>query len=259
MESAPLEVDEPRAPGHPARFYVTTGGALLSRDPLAVARRQVDGVLALCGVGPGRRVLDLHAGLAGRHAVALHERGMEVVCAPFHPGLAAEARSRLAEAGATDVTVVVGGDDGWADGLGGFDLVVDLGTPFGLLDSVPGADRHLAAVAPLVGPDGRFVVTNIGTEVAQRDFRPTDWFEDGDRLVLLSADPVEVWTLMQHRWLLHDAAGLRRVAFTHALLSPTRVARWLRRAGLASVAVHGGLDGRPYDRLADRLVVVAGR
>ena len=67
------------------------------------------------------------------------------------------------------------------------------------------------------------------------------------------------WEYEVNRWILEK--GTERVdrSFALRLYSAYEMKQALAEAGFTSVAIFGGLDGKPYDEKADSLVAVARR
>jgi ubiquinone/menaquinone biosynthesis C-methylase UbiE len=92
----------------------------------------VDMIVAVLGLRPGDRVLDLACG-SGDHARRLARRGMEVVGVDIAASLIAHCRQRVAEEGLTGVRFEQG-DMRELDSEGEFDAVLLLSGSFGFFD-----------------------------------------------------------------------------------------------------------------------------
>lgn len=107
------------------------------------------------------RVLDVGCG-AGRHALEMQRRGLEVVAIDTSPQAVAVSRER----GVRDARLL-----GLADlspKLGPFDTVLLLGHNLGLLESATRARKHLARLAAITADRGRIVATTLDPYVTDR-------------------------------------------------------------------------------------------
>lgn len=243
-------------------FWAAAAPLLLSTDSAALARLQVDSVVDLLGLSAGDAVLDLHCGANGNVAVALARHDLHVTAVAFNPALAELARERAAAAGA-DVRVVEAGSR-WASPAAPVRAVVDLGSPFGVADSLPDPRRHLERAAAALAPDGHLAVLTMGAEVALRCYTGRDWYEHGERLVLMQAEPRDDWTRLEHHWRIYEGGQHADVRFDHRLLTGRQLGQLLRSAGLQAVelygcALPGVTGGQPYDEHAERLLGVGRR
>jgi SAM-dependent methyltransferase len=111
-------------PGYPARLF--------------------DDLVALAGLEPGARVLEIGCG-TGQATVPLAERGFRIVAVELGPALAAVARRNLA--GFPSVEVVVANFEDWPLPPEPFDLVVSA-TAFHWLDPLIRLEKTAAALRP---------------------------------------------------------------------------------------------------------------
>jgi hypothetical protein len=98
----------------------------------------------------------------------------------------------------------------------------------------------------------------MGKEVLARVFLPRDWQELADGTLFLQERAVDQdWTWMENRWILIKDGQRLEYTVGHRLYDGAGLRALLLDAGFESVALHGGLDGAPYDTSAQRLVAVA--
>jgi SAM-dependent methyltransferase len=221
-----------------------------------VAPRQVDGIVALAGLAPGAAVLDLGCGV-GRHSLELARRGFRVTAVDRTAAYLAEARQRAA---AQDLHPEwVQADMRHFVRPGAFDAAINMCTSFGYFDE-PAQNLQVARnLHRSLKPGGVLILETIGKEILARIFQPRDWQElPGGRLFLEERRVARDWTWMENRWIVVEPDGRRReFSVTHALYDGAGLRALLLQAGFASVDLHGGLDGEPYDTRAERLVAVA--
>jgi SAM-dependent methyltransferase len=219
------------------------------------APEQVEQVLALTGVQPGARVLDMPCGV-GRHSLELARRGMHVTGVDRTAAYLATAHERAAAEGL---------DAEWIqDDMrcfcrpAAFDLAINLWTSFGYFEDPAENERVLANLSQSLKPGGALVMEMLGKEVLARVFVPRDWQEMPDgSLFLMERAISRDWTWIDNRWILVKEGRRTDYHVSHHLYDGAGLSSMLRAAGLAEVAVYGGLDGSAYDTQARRLVAVA--
>jgi hypothetical protein len=99
-----------------------------------------------------------------------------------------------------------------------------------------------------------------GKEPLAREFRERDWhWLDRERgLILLEERTLAPdWGWIHFTWTLLRENERRSETLSLRLYSGTEITALFRRAGFGTVALFGGIDGRPYDHAAARLVMVA--
>ncbi len=107
------------------------------------------------------RVLDVGCG-AGRHALELQRRGLDVVAIDTSPECVAVSRAR----GVRDVRLL--GLARLSPTLGCFDTVLLLGNNFGLLESATAARSHLARLSRITTDRARIIATTLDPYVTER-------------------------------------------------------------------------------------------
>ena len=115
----------------------------------------VDLIVAVLGLEPGDRVLDLACG-SGEHAVRLAKRGLEVVGVDIAPSLVTHCRERSVVEG-TETARFEQGDMRELDFEGAFDAVLLLSGSFGFYDDETNEDV-LARMARALRPGGQVLI-----------------------------------------------------------------------------------------------------
>jgi SAM-dependent methyltransferase len=218
---------------------------------------QVERTLALDAVPARGDVLDLACG-PGRHAVPLARRGFRVTAVDLSPFLLARARARASGAGVS--IEFVHADMRAFARPGAFDLAVSFFTSFGYFDD-PADDRQVAAnVHRSLRPGGVLVMDVASQERMARLPQQTtsQRTADGARLVRRHG-VLEGGGRVRNEWTLVRGNRVRTFEFRLRVYSGPQLRALLTAAGFAEVRLHGGLDGRPYDLEAERLVAVAVR
>jgi SAM-dependent methyltransferase len=217
---------------------------------------QVERAIGLSRIAGGD-ALDLGCG-PGRHAVPLARRGFRVTAvdlSPFHLG---RARERAAAAGVA--VELVQADMRTFVRAGAFDLALSLFTSFGYFDD-PGDDlRVLRNVHRSLRPAGVLVMDVASKERLARVLHPTLSQRTADGALLVQRhEIVEDWARVRNEWTVVRDGRAQTFEFRLRVYSGQELKALLGAAGFATVALHGGLDGRPYDLEAERLVAVARR
>jgi SAM-dependent methyltransferase len=217
----------------------------------------VDKVLTLLELSPGERVLDLCCG-PGRHSLELARRGYRPTGVDRTARYLDEARRRAVSAGLEvewvqeDMRRFVRPE--------AFGAAINLFTSFGYFDD-PEDDRRVARnLCASLRPGGKAILDVHGKETLARNFRERDWsrVDGNESLILLEERSLALdWSRLNFTWTLVGPQGQRSESLSLRLYSGTELAALLREAGFATVTLFGGLDGRPYDHRAERLVVVA--
>lgn len=228
---------------------------LFGQEVLHAAETQAAGAARLAGLREGDPVLDLPCGV-GRHSLALARHGFRVTAADLIDLYLDRARAEAERQGLA--LECLKADMREFVRPGAFQALFNLHTSFGYFDDE--GENHLVArnFLACLRPGGRLVMELMGKEVLARIFRPRDWTESGGEFLLMERRLSDDWTWIENRWILlaPGAEPIERQV-RHRVYAASELRALLLQAGFASVAIHGGLDGRPYDAEASRLVVVA--
>jgi SAM-dependent methyltransferase len=226
-------------------------------ERLALGEAEAAKVLALTGIADptGKAVLDLCCG-PGRHAIPLARRGLRVTGVDRTPFLLDLARERARAAG-VDVELVRS-DMREFRRPAAYDLALSLFTSFGYFEAREDDLRVLRNVRASLRPGGTFLMDTVGKECLARNFQCTRSraLPDGTRLVE-RCGVVDDGTRVDNEWILIRGDRVRTARFRLSVYSGLELKDRLRQAGFDAVALHGNLDGAPYDLAATRLVAVA--
>ena len=222
--------------------------------PAERSQREAKAVLAMLGLAPGSKVLDLCCG-QGRHAIRMAQAGLQVTGLDLSPTLLAVARQ---EAEATGVELaLVEGDMREIPFRGKFDAIVNLFTAFGYFDDEAENQKVLEAVARALKPGGRFLIDVINRDYLAKVFLPRDWERLGEILVWheRSFDPIAGRSTEIMHW---EKDGVRHTrSNTVRVYTATELTRMLAAAGLRLVKAYGGLDGSELVFGSRRLTLLA--
>lgn len=222
----------------------------------AAAPAELAACLTLAGVQGPVDVLDLPCG-PGRHSVPMARIGHRVTAVDITPSYLDEVRSRIEEGFSLDV---VQADMREFVRPAAFDLILNLYHSFGYFDDPEDDRRVLRNMAASLRPGGVLVMDLMAQEVLARDLEPVNerLLEDGTLVreeSLLSDDG----SWLHSTWLYLRVDVRHTFDMSHRLYSGEGITRELRGAGFSEVRLLGGLDGRPWNADAVRLVVVARR
>jgi len=224
---------------------------------IAAGETQVANALRLRGVPQSGSALDLGCG-PGRHAIALASRGFAVTAvdlSAFHLEKAKQnvAKARLAiELVQADMRAFMRPES--------FDLTLSLFTSFGYFDDAADALQTLQNIHRSLRQAGALVMDVLSKECLARRFQPTTSQKAPDGSVLFQRHAiVDDWTRVSNECTVVAGSRVRTFDFSVRVYSGRELRDLLVRAGFASVELYGGLDGRPYDLEAERLVVVASK
>jgi SAM-dependent methyltransferase len=215
------------------------------RDP-EEARQHVALVRTLFE-SPPRAVLDLACG-AGRHTVALRDRGVRALGCDLSLTLLAQGRGLPRVAG--DMRGLP-----FADAT--FDWVLNFFTSFGYFDEERQNFRVLEEIARVLVPGGRFLIDLMNLEATLADLREHETREIGGE----RAEIRRWWDPEQRRVnkliRLGSPAGSTRT-FLESVRGYTRdeVVIGLRWAGLEADELFGNFRGEPHGRDSERLILV---
>ena len=221
------------------------------------ARDEVTGVLCLLGLRDGANILDLGCGI-GIHALEFARRGYHATGVDRTRSFVADA-TREAQSNGLPAEFVCA-DMREFQRLNSFDAAVSLFTSFGYFED-PGDERAVAAnLHRSLRRGGSVLIDTDGREVFERGFSPRVRHQAEGTLALEERrmSPDHRWVTARMRFIEGPRAHAE-LRFRYRLYSADELAGLLSECGFVSVEVFGGLDGRPYDAEARRLVVLGRR
>lgn len=237
-----------------AAWESMVGPYLSSPTSLEQAAVEVDGLLSLTSTSPNACVLDLCCGV-GRHTLELAHRALTVTGVDKMASFLDQARERAQDEGL--VIEFVHQDMREFKRPDSFDLALNLNTSFGYFEDPEDDLRVLRNIHTSLRPGGRLVLETIGKEVLVRSLQEREWFEVGGFFLLQERRPSADWGRMDLRWIKFDSGQKDEWSVTHRLYAATDLAALMREAGFQRVNTSGDFHGRPYDKTALRLVMVA--
>ena len=228
---------------------------LFGPERMEMAPQEVDQIVAMVDLEAGAAVLDLCCGV-GRHSLEFARRGFTVTGVDRTAAYLQTARDA---ASAESLAVEwIEADARAFQRPAAFDLAINMYTSFGYFED-PAEDRRVAEnLCASLKPGGALVMDLMGKERLARIFSPRSWNELPDGSLFLQEREIrDDWTWIENRWILVKDGQRRDFALGHRLYDGAGLRTLLMASGFESVALHGDLDGAPYDNEARRLVAVA--
>ncbi|MFX1483653.1 MAG: class I SAM-dependent methyltransferase [Promethearchaeota archaeon] len=216
---------------------------------------EVDSIKSLCKIQQEESVLDLCCGI-GRHSLEFAKRGHRVVGVDRTKLYLERARRTAAE---ENLNIEFIQDDMRTFyRTNTFDIVISMFTSFSYFEDHEEQMLVLRNIYSSLRTGGRFFLDMTGKEILARIFLRHSWSEWPHGFMLEEREPLDNWSKMNNLWIFIERDGtVHRHKVVHWLYSATEITRMLQQAGFREVEVYGGLDGRPYDNEASRLVTVA--
>lgn len=237
-------------------FWETAGPVLFTEGRWENAPAEVEAMLALLGLSPGAKVLDLCCGV-GRHALELARRGFHVTGVDRTVAYLEEARGRASKEGLEiefiqeDMRTFVRPE--------AFDAVINYFTSFGYFESEDDDREVVEKAYSSLRSGGVLLMDMMGKEILARIFSERGWREEDDMLILEDRQVAPDWSSVYNRWIILQDGERREVTLTTRQYSAAELSKLLKECGFGSVEVYGDLSGAPYDMQAKRLVAVAER
>jgi SAM-dependent methyltransferase len=218
------------------------------------ASGEVDDMIALTGLRPGSRVLDLCCGI-GRHSIQFAGRGFDVTGVDKTREYIKIAKKSAKEIG---LNVKFAIDDMLHFRKDNFyDLIVSYFSSFGYFESRDDDLKVAKNIAASLRDRGKFLIDIVGKEIIARNYQRKNWFEKEDYILIEERIIERNWTGINTRWTIIKEGKRTDLNIFHRLYSAVELVDLLRQSGFSRVTVYGDIKGRPYDADASRLVAVA--
>ncbi len=240
----------------PKRFFRGEIFSPAQPEALAAAADEARFLARALGLRRGSRLLDVCCG-TGRHDFELARRGVEVVGADVTREYLELAKRR---AGRARNPRFVRADMRALPFEAEFDAAINVWTSFGYFLDPRDDARALRSIARALKPGGRFLIDVISAAWIVDKCQPRHWGRRGDGAYVLEElelvfgrDPGHVsrWTILKR------GEPARRAEFWVRGYDRARLEKALRAAGLRPLKAWGGLDGSRFQRLSQRLVLLA--
>jgi SAM-dependent methyltransferase len=219
---------------------------------------QLDFILEVTGLAADAAVLDLCCG-HGRHSIELAKRGYRVVGLDISEPSLELARATAADAGVQ--AEFIQGDMRDIPYQAQFDLVINLFTAFGYLESQAEDQKVLGAVAGALKPGGRFFIDTLNHAWLMRHFEGRGWRLLDDGVIMLEDREFDLWTGRNNvTWTMLHPDG-RRHDQSHSVRVYTLVEfeAMLKVAGMVLQQAWGSFEGAPMGLETNRMILLAAR
>lgn len=219
-----------------------------------MADDEVKEILALSGIEPPAKVLDLCCGV-GRHSLAFARRGFQVTGLDITRSYLDAARESAAAEGLTiefvheDARAFARPDE--------FDLCINLGASFGYTLDARDDGRILRRCRKNLRPGGALVLETLGKETAARAFVESETAVQNGWKACARYSVLGDWEKLGNAWKAQKDNTVYERSFAIRLYAGTELRALLLRSGLVDPVLYGDLDGRPYDQRAEMLVAIA--
>jgi len=141
-----------------------------------------------------------------------------------------------------------------------FDLVINMFTSFGYFENKDEDVDVLKNIHSSLRKDGFCFMDMAGKEWLAKNYQQTMSHENADGSLLIERHVIsDDWTRINNEWILLRGNEAKKFRFSHTLYSGQELKDRLLMAGFSAVNLYGGLDGRPYDLNANRLIAVAAK
>lgn len=220
------------------------------------ARREVDSIARMVGLGPGAAVLDIPCG-PGRHLLQLADRGYHVTGVDGRLEYLEQASDRLRRCGLS--ADLVHADMREFVREQAFDLALNLYTSFGYFDDPTEDTRFLSNVHASLQPGGRFVLELLTRETVSCGAGSCERVGDGGARLTEWTKLLEDGAAVERHFVVDRQGERLEFIAAHRLYGVYELVRLLEDVGFRRVAVFGDLDGRPLTAVSEYAVVVATR
>lgn len=235
-------------------FWETIAPALFSSERLFSAKQEVEQIVSLLKLQPGATICDLCCGI-GRHSLELGRLGY-CVTGVDRTGLYLEQAMKKAGEQGLNIRFVQEDMRRFCE-PDAFDAVINVLTSFGYFEDPADDKRVLENVYTSLKGGGNFLIDIMGREVLARIFQEKRWREEDGLIILEEAKVSKDWNSIDSRWIIIKNERREECKFSLRIYSAAELCQLLKSCGFERVEVYGDLSGSPYDKTAQRLVLVA--
>jgi len=238
------------------RNWMLCAPLIFREERVVKTEQQVEDLIALLGLSPKHRILDLCCG-QGRHAIELARRGFKVTGVDRTAAFIQQAKEQSASEG-LEVEWVV--DDVRSFSRpGAFDATLCLGQSFSYFDTKQDDEQFVRRAFDSLVPGGPFVLEADGKELIARTLEPRQWWSFGEIVAVAEFNIRQSWEILETNWQAFIGSERVELTTTQRMYSGVEGMALLEKCGFTDVAVYGHQDGRPYDAAAEMQVMVGRR
>jgi SAM-dependent methyltransferase len=234
-------------------FWETWGPLMFTPEKIAVAKDEMEKVIALTELKPGASVLDLCCGV-GRCSLELARRGFKVTGVDRTAGYLAKARKQ-AEQENLDMEFI---QDDMRKFVRpeSFDCVISMFTSWTYFEEPDEDKQVILNTYSSLKPGGKLVIQTGGKETLARIFQERSWDERDGVIWLYEREVRNNWSWMYNRWIMLKGNERVEGEITHRLYAGSEIVALLTECGFSRVELFGDLDGSPYNQRAKQLTTV---
>jgi SAM-dependent methyltransferase len=233
-------------------FWETFGPVMFTPGRIAVAKEEMEKVIALTELEPGTSVLDLCCGV-GRCSLELARNGFNVTGVDRTASYIAQAQKQ-AEQESLNVEFI-------QDDMrrffrpGSFDCVISMFTSWSYFED-PDEDKQVILNAySSLKPGGKLVIQTHGKETLAKIFQQKSWdYTDDGSICLQEREARNNWSWIWNRWILLKGNERTEIEISHRLYSGSEMVNLLTDCGFRQVDIFGDLDGNPYNQNARQMI-----
>jgi SAM-dependent methyltransferase len=235
-------------------FWQTAEPVLFHIKRLADTPKEVDKLIWLLEMRSGDHILDLGCGI-GRHSLELSRRGFKVTGVDRTQSFLQKARQ---QAKSENLNIEwIQSDMRHFKQSATFHAVISMFTSFGYFENPDENFQVVCNVYQSLKPGGRFLIDLVGKEILARHFRKRDWYELDGMIILEERKLNEDWSRIDNRWIVIADKKRTELHLSTCVYSAAELGSFLKKCGFTQIKFYGNLNGRPYDQLAERLIVVS--
>ncbi len=225
-------------------LYLKTDGDVV--ESVENTAREVDQLIAVAGLEPGDRILDLCCG-QGRHCLELARRGFRQVSGIDRSRYLIRLARRRAKREGLEVSFHEGDARKFRVPAGAFDCIAILGNSFGYFEREEDDARVLEAVKRAARPGATLVMDLTDGDWMREHFEPRSWeWIDTDHFVCRERSLSKGDTRMVCREVIVDAEQgvIADQFYAERLYSPASITELLERVGFTEIRLHGELNAQ---------------
>lgn len=217
--------------------------------------REVDFLIKILRLKKGAKILDLACG-HGRHTIELARRGFKMTGQDINSLFLKKAKQSAQRIGLkinwikSDMRRITFENE--------FDVVVNLFTAFGYLESDDEDQTVISQIARALRPGGKFAIDFINRDRIMRTYREKDWTELPNHSILLSERGFNMITgRNEERRMIISKNGKRKI-FNPGIRMYTlsELITMCRNAGLKFIEVYGDYDGSSINLDSKRCILI---
>ena len=235
-------------------FWETIAPAIFDSKRTLSAKQEVEQIVSLLKLQPGESICDLCCG-PGRHSLELGRLGYRVTGVD-RTGLYLEEAKKKADEQGLNIRFAHEDMRRFCE-PDAFDAMINVFTSFGYFEDAADDKQVVENVYTSLKGSGKFLIDIIGKEVLARIFQEKRWTEEDGVIILEESKVSEDWGRIDNRWIIIRDEKREECRFSLRIYSASELSELLRSCGFGRVEIYGDLSGSPYDKTAQRLVVVA--